>query len=60
MSEKNTPMDSTMPAFWNVARMPDAAPRRCAGTLDITSAVFGAANSPPPSPLRNTRTANTP
>ena len=48
MSEKNTPIDSTMPAFWNVARMPDAAPRRCDGTLDITSDVFGAAKSPPP------------
>ena len=30
-SEKNTPMDSTMPAFWNVARMPDATPRSSAG-----------------------------
>ncbi len=51
ISEKKTPMDSTMPAFWKVARMPEAAPRMLAGTLDMTSDVFGAANRPPPRPL---------
>jgi hypothetical protein len=51
MSEKNTPMERTWPAFWKVARIPAAAPRRLAGTLDMTSEVFGAANRPPPSPL---------
>ena len=51
MSEKKTPMESTWPAFWNVARMPEAAPRRLAGTLDMTSDVFGAENRPPPRPL---------
>ena len=30
ISEKKMPMDSDMPEFWNVARMPEAAPR-CAG-----------------------------
>ena len=27
MSEKKTPTESAMPEFWNVARMPEAAPR---------------------------------
>ena len=27
ISEKNTPIDSAVPEFWNVARMPDATPR---------------------------------
>ena len=27
ISEKKMPMDSDMPEFWNVDRMPDAAPR---------------------------------
>src|SRR6266487_3238046 len=30
ISEKNTPMDSAVPEFWKVARMPEAAPR-CRG-----------------------------
>jgi len=31
ISEKNTPMDSTIPEFWKVARIPEAAPRWWAG-----------------------------
>ena len=27
MREKKTPIDSAVPAFWNVARMPEATPR---------------------------------
>ena len=33
INEKNTPIDNTIPVFWNVARIPDAAPRWLAGTL---------------------------
>ena len=51
MSEKNTPTDSTIPLFWNVARMPDAAPRFSAGELFMMPAMFGAANSPMPMPF---------
>ncbi|MFF3580151.1 hypothetical protein [Streptomyces mirabilis] len=50
-------MDSTIPAFWKVARMPEAAPRASGGTFDMMMEVFGAANRPPPSPLRRTRKA---
>ena len=59
ISEKKMPMDSTMPAFMNVARMPEAAPRSAAGTLDMISEVLGAENSPPPTPLRKISSANT-
>ena len=52
ISEKKMPMDSTMPAFWKVARMPEAAPRWRAGTLDMIADVFGAANRPLPTPAR--------
>src|ERR1700758_3033562 len=50
-SEKKMPMDSDMPEFWKVDRMPDAAPRWCAGTLDMMAEVFGEANRPEPIPL---------
>ena len=59
ISEKKTPIDSDEPALKNVARMPEAAPRWAAGTLDMIAAVFGAVKMPPPRPLRKTRTANT-
>src|ERR1700761_8758496 len=49
--EKKTPMDSELPEFWNVERMPEAAPRSRAGTDDMIAAVLGAANSPEPTPL---------
>jgi hypothetical protein len=58
ISEKNSPMDSEKPEFWNVARMPDAAPRWCAGTLFMIAVVFGAENSPDPMPLSTSRPAN--
>src|SRR6266581_1066047 len=44
ISEKKTPMDSDMPEFWNVERIPDAAPRCLAGTLLMIADVFGEAN----------------
>ena len=47
-----------MPAFWKVARMPEAAPRWSAGTLAMTAEVFGAANRPRPMPLRKISAAN--
>jgi len=59
ISEKNSPMDSTNPAFWKVARMPEAAPRWRAGTAFMIPAVLGAANSPEPMPLASSSTANT-
>src|SRR2546421_10626740 len=58
ISEKKMPMDSDMPEFWNVDRMPDAAPRWCAGTEDMMAAVFGAANKPEPTPLPKISSAN--
>ena len=51
MSVKKMPMDSDMPEFWNVERIPDAAPRSPAGTLLMIAEVFGEANRPEPSPL---------
>ena len=50
MSEKKIPMESAVPEFWNVARMPEAAPRRRAGTLLMIDDVLGAANIPLPMP----------
>src|SRR5215216_7356963 len=41
ISEKNSPMESTHPAFWKVARMPEAAPRWRAGALFVIPAVLG-------------------
>src|ERR1700744_9519 len=58
-SEKKMPIDSDMPEFWNVDRMPDAAPRWWAGTEDMIAAVFGAANRPEPTPLPKISSANT-
>src|ERR1700733_3880287 len=55
ISEKKMPMDSDMPEFWNVERMPDAEPRWLAGTLLMIADVFGEANSPDPTPLRKMR-----
>src|ERR1700733_15532371 len=57
-SEKKMPMDSDMPEFWKVDRMPDAAPRWWAGTEDMIAAVFGAANKPEPIPLPKMSSAN--
>ena len=51
MSEKKMPMEMAVPEFWKVARMPEAAPRKRAGTLFMIDDVFGAANIPLPMPL---------
>jgi len=59
MSEKKMPIDSDMPEFWKVERMPEAAPRSLAGTLLMIADVLGDANSPDPSPLPKMISANT-
>ncbi len=58
ISEKNTPIDSAVPEFWNVERIPDAAPRWRAGTLLMIEAEFGALNMPTPIPLSVISAAN--
>jgi hypothetical protein len=58
MSEKKIPMDRFMPAFMNVARMPEATPRASAGTVFITADAFGAENRPMARPLKNSSAAN--
>src|ERR1700723_564763 len=45
------PIDSDMPEFWKVARMPEAEPRWLAGTELMMAEVFGEANRPEPTPL---------
>jgi hypothetical protein len=51
ISEKNTPIDRAVPELTNVERMPEAAPRRRAGTLPMIDDVFGEANMPLAAPL---------
>jgi len=51
ISEKKIPIDSELPEFWNVDRIPEATPRCRAGTLLISADVFGAANMPRPTPF---------
>jgi hypothetical protein len=58
MSEKNTPIDTTIAEFWKVARMPAAAPRWRAGTLFMMPAMLGEKNRPPPMPLTSSRPPN--
>src|ERR1700744_353965 len=58
ISEKKMPMDSDMPEFWKVDRMPEAAPRFQAGTDDMIPATLGEANSPEPTPLPKISRAN--
>src|ERR1700684_2317815 len=58
MREKNTPIDSEVPEFWKVDRIPEATPRDCAGTLDMTEAEFGELYMPTPTPLRAISRAN--
>ena len=58
MSEKKTPIETTVPEFTNVARMPAAAPRWRAGTAFMTPAELGEKNRPEPMPLSMIRTAN--
>ena len=52
------PIDSTNPEFWNVASMPEAAPRCPGGTLFMIPAAFGAENRPMPAPATKISTAN--
>ncbi len=59
MREKNRPIESGNPAFWNVASVPEAAPRWRAGTLFITLAMFGEANMPKAMPFTSSMAANT-
>src|SRR5713226_4933236 len=55
---KKTPMLTSVPEFWKVERIPDAAPRCSAGTLLITDEVFGEENMPWPRPSMKSRSAN--
>ncbi len=45
---KNTPIESTIAAFWKVVIMPAPEPRALPGRLFITSARLGAENMPMP------------
>ncbi len=47
-----------MPEFWNVERMPEAAPRCRAGTLPMIDEELGEANIPTPIPFAAMRSAN--
>ena len=58
ISEKKMPIDSAIPEFWNVERIPDATPRSPAGTLLMIEEVFGAENMPWPTPLSSSSPAN--
>ena len=58
ISEKNTPIDSAVPEFWNVDRIPEAAPRWRAGTLLMIDEEFGALNMPTPTPFMMISSAN--
>ena len=57
-SEKKMPIDRDIPAFWNVDRMPEAAPRCRAGTLLMMADTLGEANRPEPTPLKKMTVAN--
>jgi hypothetical protein len=52
------PIDSDIPAFRPVARIPDAAPRYLAGTLLMIAELFGDVNKPWLTPARARRRAN--
>jgi hypothetical protein len=51
ISVKTTPMDTAVPEFWNVERIPEATPRSRAGTLPMIEEEFGEANMPLPIPF---------
>jgi len=57
ISVKKTPIDSDVPELRNVPIMPDADTRRLAGTLLMIALVFGAENSPEPTPFSTSRPA---
>ena len=58
ISVNTTPMDTAVPEFWNVERMPEAAPRSPAGTLPMIEEEFGEANIPLPIPFSAMSSAN--
>src|SRR5262249_42956119 len=58
ISVNTTPIDTAVPEFWNVARMPEAAPRSRAGTLPMIEEELGEANIPEPIPFTATSSAN--
>jgi hypothetical protein len=58
ISVNTTPMETAVPEFWNVERMPDAAPRSRAGTEPMIEEEFGEANMPLPIPFRPMNSAN--
>ncbi len=49
--EKKTPMETAVPEFWKVARMPEATPRSRGGTLPMIEEELGEANIPLAMPL---------
>ena len=53
----NTTIDSEVPEFWKVDRIPEATPRSSAGTLDMTEDEFGELYIPMPTPFRAITTA---
>ncbi len=55
---KNTPIESTLAEFMNVASIPAPAPRCSRGSAFITPALFGDANSPIPIPFSSRIAAN--
>ena len=57
MMVKNSPIESVIPEFWNVERIPEATPRRLAGTAFMMPAVFGAANRPMARPFASSSNA---
>jgi hypothetical protein len=59
ISEKKTAIETAVPEFWNVARMPDATPRWCAGTLPMIEEELGEANMPLAIPLSAISSAKT-
>src|ERR1700689_322557 len=58
ISEKNTPIDSEVPEFWKVDRIPEATPRYSAGTLDMIEDELGELYIPRPTPFRAISRAN--
>ena len=58
ISEKKTPIESAVPEFWKVERIPEAAPRWAGGTLPMIEEELGAANMPTPMPLMRMSSAN--
>ena len=55
---KKMPMESSIPEFWNVARVPEATPRAPAGTEFMIQAVFGERKPPIPRPITTSTAAN--